>query len=591
MVPALDDRLISDQAATYSVNGYLYSGKLIGLPSPKILRALDAPATGKVFRIPSDYGNAAYPFESTWMEFENSETDIIRAPVFDDEYDRYYWASSSLPARYNTYARIVNGDPAWLLGIPTPGTLPSLSVVGGSGTTITRAYVYTWVSAYGEESAPSPPRTVTGFVNGSWNLSWAAAAAGDLGVNRNLTHTRIYRTITSSTGVATFFFVAEVPIATLVYSDTLADTLVANQGSLETVDWTPPPDDLQGFAMMPNGIVASWRSNELWFSEPFRPHAWPTVYVHTVEYPIVGLGVANQTLIVCTAGHPIAASGSTPGAITSSKLTNFEPCLSRGSILSAPEGVYYASPNGLILVAEGNAQNITRTLITRDKWKQITGAGKLRAARFGTAYYAYGSIVQGVFEEDAFDVGNGFTEEDFTGALNGVLIDPFDGRVAFNLLQNDDPIVVVQNDQWSGDIYRIVDGNVEWIDQSDTSVLPEVAIWRSKIFQSETIGNVGAVKIYFSVPTGTTELNPVRNTALVQELAADQYGLFRLYADDRHVMTRELRKSGELFKPPSGFKADFWQFEIETRVKILSVDLAPTVRQLKELYVGQQDAA
>jgi hypothetical protein len=39
MVPALDDRLISDQAATYSVNGYLYSGKLIGLPSPKILRA------------------------------------------------------------------------------------------------------------------------------------------------------------------------------------------------------------------------------------------------------------------------------------------------------------------------------------------------------------------------------------------------------------------------------------------------------------------------------------------------------------------------------------------------------------------------
>jgi hypothetical protein len=121
--------------------------------------------------------------------------------------------------------------------------------------------------------------------------------------------------------------------------------------------------------------------------------------------------------------------------------------------------------------------------------------------------------------------------------------------------------------------------------------LIKVAIWRSKIFQSETIGNVGAVKIYFSVPTGTTELNPVRNTALVQELAADQYGLFRLYADDRHVMTRELRKSGELFKPPSGFKADFWQFEIETRVKILSVDLAPTVRQLKELYVGQQDAA
>jgi hypothetical protein len=58
-----------------------------------------------------------------------------------------------------------------VLGVYIPTIAPTLAVVGGSGTTESRAYVYSFVTQYGEEGALSPPVVVSGFQNGSWNLS------------------------------------------------------------------------------------------------------------------------------------------------------------------------------------------------------------------------------------------------------------------------------------------------------------------------------------------------------------------------------------------------------------------------------------
>jgi hypothetical protein len=71
-------------------------------------------------------------------EFTNADTDVVRAPVFGDVHDRYYYASTSFPPRYNTRARIEaasKGEPgnqAWLLGINPPTVAPTLEVEGGS---------------------------------------------------------------------------------------------------------------------------------------------------------------------------------------------------------------------------------------------------------------------------------------------------------------------------------------------------------------------------------------------------------------------------------------------------------------------------
>lgn len=580
MVPALDDRKIPDNAATLSQNIFLYDGNLKGMRTARLLREVP-PGTSRVYRLPDDYGGASQSNDDNiWLDFVNAQTDVVRAPVFGDVYDRYYWASSTSVPMYNTRARIAASLPAWILGVPVPSVAPGVNVVGGSGTTESRAYVYTYVSAYAEEGAPSPATNVTGFINGSWNLTWTSPIPADLGIDRNITKVRVYRTVTSTGGVATYFLVAEFTLPTLAYSDVLTDTEVSSHAQLETFFWTEPPDDLQGLCAMPNGIIAGWRNNELWFSEPYRPHAWPAAYVLTVPFPIVGLGIVGQTLVVCTTGYPMTASGVNPLYITTSTLSTFEPCTSRESIMSATEGVYYASPNGLVLVNPGQAANVTRDLITPDRWAELTPS-RFKAARFASAYYGFGALSGGVFNSEAFEVDEAFVDLDATGSQRGVIIDTRDMRVAFNLLTSDRNVVGVMNDAWSNDLFLIRDDNLYWIDNRDLEPVFDVYKWRSKIFHSPKKQNMGAMKVYFTVPGTTPAQNPVRDNTLDQEIQDGQYGLLRLYADDKHILTYELRTSGELIRPPSGFKAEWWQFEVEARVEISQIQMAATVKELQ----------
>ena len=767
MWPAMSDELLQDNAATLSENTWLYSGSLVGLPAPKSLKDLISSNSSKVYRIPRSYDRSAYLYNSLWIEFTNADTDVVRAPVFGDVHDRYYYASTSFSPRYNTRARIEavsKGEPgnqAWLLGIKPPTIAPKLEVEGGSiktdnvrvattvagvlatdyweskvvdgvtlkkddrifikdqvdthahengiyivqagtgtpptavapvraadmnsgdkfvgkffnvtegtvnggsswkitnkplpdpppvlGTTpitseeisalplqVTRAYVYTWVTEYKEESAPSPPVVVTGIQDGSWNLSDMGAPSDlDRGFAANplaerwITKTRIYRTVTSNQGIATFFFVAEQDCTLTSYKDILKDDEVSSNAILESFSWTPPPPDLKGLVVMWNGIIAGWRDNELWMCEPYRPHAWPAQYVLTMEYPIVGLGVAGQTLVVCTVGYPTTVNGSLPEHMTTAKVASFQPCSSRGSILSSAGGVFFVSPTGLILCNQNGATNVTENLLTRDKWKYYTGEAKLRAAWLGSAYYAFGSVIPGVFEltgpvgipagstsehggwagshndfvygdaapgtpsgfDSGFDTGFGASGDlvpmpdwiskfDETGAHNGILIDPTDQRIAFNTLTSEAPVFGVQNDPWSGEVFILKDGKVNWLDVSNTNQPVEPGIWRSKVFQTSDKKNLAAARVYFRETFELPELNPIRNEPPLDKLKDDQWGICRFYADGRLIYTQELRTSGELWRLPSGFMADFWQYEVETRLKITNVQIASSVKEL-----------
>ena len=92
--------------------------------------------------------------------------------------------------------------------------------------------------------------------------------------------------------------------------------------------------------------------------------------------------------------------------------------------------------------------------------------------------------------------------------------------------------------------------------------------------------NMEAMRVWFTLPDGVTTLNPVRNTNQTQTLANDQYAIARVYADDRLVLTRELRTSGELIRMPSGYKSQFWQVEIEGRVNITGIEAATSAKEL-----------
>lgn len=571
-IPAFDERLLPPENATYAENGYLQAGRLEPLAADVDVHTLANPAARFAFRIPKINPGIDNIVDSWWVEFENPDTTVVRSPVADTaDGGRFYWANSTLPPGYTTKARVEAAQPPLILGIPRPAAAPGVSVTGGSTPTGTRGYVYTWVSGSGEEGQPSPPTVATGNLSGTWNITVTAPTVLDT-TNRNLTHTRIYRTEADAEGNAEFFFVAQLPIATLAFADNISSDIVASSEQLQSEDWSPPPDDLRGMVSMPNGMIAGWRENEIWFCEPYRPHAWPSKYVINVEFDIVGFGTIDQNLMVLTAGQPYVASGTHPELMVLRQVQPLEPCTAQGSIVSTPNGVLYTSYNGLILIGPAGGKNLTFDIIRKDEWFKLVNLATVHATYFMNGYYCYSGAVEGVFQtqpppdEDCFQ--EDFVQlEDYTGTQVGAHINLTDARLGYMTLTCDSPTFNVMLDMWTGETLVLRSGKVFHVDRR--ADMPRQSYkWRSKIIQQNYKENFAAVKVFFDNPRGPAPTVPT---------------VFRYYADNRLKYTRPITKSGEQFRLPSGFKADWVQFELEGQLMIFNLQVATSARELREV--------
>lgn len=581
MIPAQDDRLLPQNNAALAQNTFLDSGALQGIKQPTLLHTMANSGYKYAFRIPLSSPDRQHIYNSNWWEFPEADTNVLRSQVANDEFIRYYFAAPGQPPGYNTQARIVAASANFVLGIPAPETAPGVTSSGGVGTVESRAYVYTWVSTYGEEGPPSPPTVLTGKADDTWSITLTAPLTADT-TGRSLAKVRVYRTVTASGGTATFFFVAEQDVTTLSYSDTIDDAVVASNNQLQSTSYTSPPTDMKGMVSMPNGMFVGWRGNEIWFCEPYLPHAWPAAYTLSVDATVVGLGVVGQTLVILTDGFPYAATGVSPSTMALSKIATYEPCMSRGSIVSTQNGVLYASPNGICLAAYGLVQNATQQLATKDRFNDLVHPETLRAARLGASYYAWGAPGFGCFDPIGFDTSS-FQQEDFSGAFGGVLVSLIDSRVAWTELNFDDLLTDnILTDVWTGEILLVRDNKILWLDTTSAAV-PGTYKWRSKVFQLDEPKNLAAMKIRFE--EDAHDANFVLSTAapnndINQDLGTTQYGVVRVYAGGSLILCYELRTSGVLMRLPSGFKHEFWQFEIEARVKVYNIQVASSVKEL-----------
>ena len=564
-IPLIDDRLLPLQNAAYSENAFLQSGRLEPLAADISVHTLVNPLARTVFRVPIAGTGIENIVDSYWLEWEDDETTVVRSPVAEtDDGGRFYWANGHDPPGYTTKARLAASSPPLVLGIPRPATAPGVTVTGGTTPTGTRAYVYTWVSSLGEEGQPSPPTVVTGNLSGSWNITMTAPTVSDT-TNRSLTHTRIYRTEADADGNAAFFFVTELPIATLSFADTVSSDIVANSEQLQSEDWSEPPADMKGIVSMPNGMIAGWRNNEIWFCEPYRPHAWPVKYVVNVEFDIVGFGTIDQNLMVLTQGQPYVAMGIHPEVMALRQVQPIEPCTSQGSIVGVPNGVLYTSYNGLILIGPSGSQNLTKEMIRKDDWNEMFNLATLKATFFMNGYYAYSGAVEGVFQSDAFQVDDAFQTDNYYGTQKGAHISLGDPHLGLMTITCDAPTYNVLTDVWTGETLVIRSGQVFHVDRR-AHVPRQSYKWKSKLVQNEYVENWAAAKVFFEPPDGPL---PYEGTT------------FRYYANGLLRYQRPLVKSGEQFRLPSGFRCDFVQFELEGQHMILNMQVATSAKELR----------
>src|SRR5215216_4571731 len=90
--PARDVQALPENAAVDAVNIRVEGGYLRGAQQSVVIKALAA-ATKTVFRIPLPGANTLA--NSYWMEFADVDTDVARAPIVNDAFERIYWASPS----------------------------------------------------------------------------------------------------------------------------------------------------------------------------------------------------------------------------------------------------------------------------------------------------------------------------------------------------------------------------------------------------------------------------------------------------------------------------------------------------------------
>lgn len=264
-----------------------------------------------------------------------------------------------------------------------------------------RYYVVTWVTAWGEESAPSLPSDLADDID-SRNDFCTVSRPATVPADRGIVGWRIYRTNTGNAS-ANFQLVpggsAETGVVlkdgTFDYFSTSAssydDKLLSSdlQEVLQSLTWLPPDSRLQGLSGMANGIMAGFYDNVLCFCEAYYPYAWPIEYQLTTKSAIVGLGAFGTSLAVLTVANPYIASGSDSASMSLQEVGNPQACVSKRSIVSVEGGVLYASPDGICLIDSSGVKVVSQGLFTKEDWTLLAPSGIVAALHEGVYYFTY----------------------------------------------------------------------------------------------------------------------------------------------------------------------------------------------------------
>lgn len=614
MLPAVSRRLLPDHAASYAANTDLTTGEMRAIRYPAEIHVFGFNVK-KAYRIP----DPAAPETPVWKGMISASANLVRSPLVNDSFQRQIWIDGNAPGApqrllQNTLERIAAGNDPYLLGVPIPEMTPGVAVVGGSGQVLTRSYLFTYVNLFGEEGQPSPPGTMNGYLTGTWNISGLEAPAD--AAARGLTQINLYRSITASSGGTTFYRVAQLDISATDYADARTDADVASEGLIIASTPWREPEALEGFVQMPNGILAGWKGNQVFFSEPYRPWAWPAEYILSVRYEIMACAVIDQTLVVLTEGAPSFITGTTPASMTIADSPVVEPCISAHAITAGPDGVYYLSRNGLMVVNAGGINNATAALIEPKTWRIDYTPGVVGIGRFETQVLVFQA--------------NG----------RGYVIDGRDTRVALQRISGFNAVDNVWTDPYTGETH-LAAGNVVYLWGSADAPFA-TALWRSKEFHLPKPVNLGAAIIEldsdYDADTVVGSVLPstppppvggpwddLTNTigycrifgatlgvgiapgTIAPGNAADtapwpnwpgviNYStgfdaeeslylpdgvlcVLNVYADRERVWSQAV-ETKTTYRLPSGFKSDVWQFSIVSRVPVYSLQVAETAKEL-----------
>jgi len=530
--PMTPPRYLSNEAAQTALNCPVWKGSLQPLKGALALTPSPLTKSGNIKSI-YRFGQSETNQLNHWFHW-TTDVDVVQGFIAGDTTERTYYTGDGNPKVTNATLALSGGGTdypiaAYDIGVPKPTgtfTTAKTGTANANTTSETRVYTFTYVNSFGEESTPysetdMSPSTEDVFPGESVVVTMPTGTIN----NVNVTKKRIYRSAVGTANTS-YFFVAEVSLATATYTDSLdGDDL---NEELPSLTWVQPPTTLKGLVGMPNGVMAGFSGNDVYFSEPFRPFAWPTQYVQTVGYPVVGLGVIDTTIVVLTQGRPYFIQGSHPDSSVMVEADINQACISKRSIVSMNNYVFYASPDGLVGLSPGGSTVVTESMFDKYSWQSLNPAD-LVGCMYETQYVGFlnTSSGDGGFVYDMVGQTWNFHNMYATGAYNDL---------------KNDSLYIIQNNELS-----------KWDSGNALSYT-----WKSKKF---TFPEPKAFSCY--------------------RVEAETYPItIKIYRDSSNVVNLSVT-DGSLRRLPPGLGTT-WEFQLEGDKEVYNVQLAQTPQELNQ---------
>ena len=529
IAPKINSTMLPDAAATTAHNCTLKSGALKPLAGTSAVSAT----------LKTGNNTSIYLYDDQyWLSWVDKIVHVVPSPIPGDSYKRLYWTGDGAP-KMADLATITTGGTlypvnSYNLGLPVPAAAITATVTGTATSTDpldadTRSYVYCYVSAWGEEGPPSAPSAAVDVYPGQ-SVDISAMSTAPAGAY-NVSFKTIYRT-NSGTNTTEYQLVAVIPVANTTYNDSKAADELGEV--LPSADWDAPPADLKGLIPLPCGSLCGYRDNELYFSVPYLPHAWPASYILSFADKIMGIGAYGASTLVATDGAPYVVTGQAPGSMSQERLEGGHGCISSNGVVDMGYTVVYPATDGLMAAGVGGVNLLTAELLGITEWRNlIAGMSFNAAAHYDNQYLALTGTAAAGYSNYIFDSRTGdLTTFDNVGTVTCGFNDPATGTLYLCTGQN-----VVQ---WEGG------GSL-------------TMSWKSKLFTLPQPANFGAAQV-----------------------VADAYPVtMKVYADGALKHTQTV-SSQEPFRLPAGFKATKWQIELSGTNTITMAAMASTVAELAQ---------
>ena len=518
------------------------------------------------------------------FEFTDENVQVLESPIASDTHERAYWTGQDFP-RMGDYSGMVSGtsypNVSFRLGVPAPSAAPTVAYDSTSGTASEDeeiqdfSYVYTLVTAFGEEGPPSDPSTIITWTSPQVIKVDMPATSNPSTGNHNFgtaARKRVYRANAGSSA-AYFQLVADVPYTTTSITDNTPSSALAEV--LPSEGWIGPPDDntslypdgpMQGLIAVGNGVFCGFAGTRLCFSEPFLPHAWPIQYRITIENEIIGISATNNGVIVMTKGFPYFVTGTDPAAMTAIQVDVAQSCVNRNSIVDMGEYVLYAGPDGLVSVSNTTGQVISREFISAAQWNEDFYPTTLKAFLYEGLYVAFYTDTS--------------TSPDTHG---GWIFDPRRPETAFSTFTMNADVHGGYEYKSTGELYYIDDGFLKKF-QGDPNVRDywlgtAGATYKSRIFVSQPT-SMGALKIVaqdypveFKV---WADGECIAEQTMVYDSSTSQYSI--LTSTTPSGATGNLGAS-PIARLPANHGTE-WEVQVSSEYEIDEVVLASTVAEL-----------